>query len=49
MVTILISATFRGAVLIRGETLISMWATKRAALRRGRHLCEAQRLFEEMR
>ena len=49
MVTILISATFRGAVFIRGEALISMWAPKRAALIRGRPLFETQRLIEEIR
>ena len=41
MVTILISATFRGAALISGEVLISMWAPKRAALIRGRRLFDA--------
>ena len=35
MVTIIISAAFRGAALIRGEALISMWIPKGAALIRG--------------
>ena len=35
MVTILISATFRGAAITRGEALISMWTLKSAALIRG--------------
>ena len=35
MVTILISPTFIGAALIRGEVLISMWIPKEATLIRG--------------
>ena len=49
MVTILISAAIRGAVLIRGEPLISMKAHKRAALIRGLLLFETGHLLEEIR
>ena len=49
MVTILISIAFRGAELIRGEALISMWIPRGEALIRGRSLFEARRLLEEIR
>ena len=49
MVTIPISTTFIGAVLIRGEELISMWIPKGAALTKGWHLFEAWHLLEEIR
>ena len=55
MVTILITAAFRMAVLIRGdalineEALISIWAPNRAELIRGRRLFEARSLLEVMR
>ena len=48
MVTILIRPAFLGAVLIRGEALISMWIPKDAALIRGQRLFEARRLLEEI-
>ena len=49
MVTILISDTFIGAVLIRGKALISMWIPKGVALIRSRCLFETQCLLEEIR
>ena len=49
MVTILISAVFRGATLFRGEALISTWIPKCAALIRGRRLFETQPLLDEIR
>ena len=49
IVTILITAVFRTAALIRGEALISMCIPKGVALIRGRRLFEARRLLEEIR
>ena len=49
MVTILISSTFRGATLIKGEGLILIWTLKGAAFIRGWRLLEAWRLLEEIR
>ena len=55
MVTILISAAFREAALIREghllerEAIISMWAPKSAALIRGQRLFEAWRFIEKIR
>ena len=46
--TILISAAFRVAALIREEALISLWITKSAALIRGQRLFEARYLLEEI-
>ena len=46
--TILITGAVRIALLIRGETLISMWITKSEALIRGRCLSEARCLLEEI-
>ena len=48
MVTTVISATFRGVGLIRGEALISMWIPRGAAHIRGWHLFETQHLLEEI-
>ena len=48
MVTILIRPAFLGAVLIRGEALISMWIPKDAALIRGQRLFENPCLLEEI-
>ena len=45
MVTILISAAFRGAALISEEALISICIPKGAALIRARHLFEVRRLL----
>ena len=47
MVTILISAEFRAAVLIRGEALISMLTPKSAGLITGWRLFEARCLLKE--
>ena len=49
MVTVLISGTFGGAALIRGEALFSMWIPKGEALIRGQRLFETWRLLEEIR
>ena len=49
MVTILTSTVFRGAALIRGETLVLIWTPKIAAVIRGRRLFEARHLLEEIR
>ena len=49
MLTILISATFRGEALIRGKALISMWIPKGVAFIRGRRLLETRHLLEEIR
>ena len=49
MVSILISDTFIGAALIRGEALISIWMLKVAVVIRGRRLFEDRRLLEEIR
>ena len=48
IVTILISAAFRVAALIRGDALILMWVSKSAELTRGRCLFDARRLLEEI-
>ena len=48
MVTILISFTFIGEALSRGEALISLWIPKDVMLIGGWHLFEAQRLLEEI-
>ena len=42
------SVVFRGAALIRGETLISMWLNKGAAIIRGRRLSKAYLILEEI-
>ena len=54
MVTVLISAEFRGVALIKWgvyqrEALISKWIPKGAALIRGRRLFETRHLLEEIR
>ena len=49
MVTILVSATFIGAALIRGEALFSLWIPKCAALIRERYLFQNRHLLEEIR
>ena len=48
MVTILTSVAFRGAALIRGEALISMWIPKGAAIITGRRLFKARPSLEEI-
>ena len=49
MVTILISAAFRGAALIRGEALIRARRLVQCGYPKVRRLFEARRLLEEMR